>query len=33
MNHTLPFRATLIALAIASPPLWAADNAQLQQLQ
>ncbi len=33
MNRTIPFRATLIALAVASPPLWAADNAQLQQLQ
>ncbi|NTV88495.1 MAG: hypothetical protein HGA21_17380, partial [Burkholderiaceae bacterium] len=34
MSHPAPFAATLIALAIASPPLLAADNAtQLQQLQ
>ena len=33
MNRPIPFSATLIALAIASPPLLAADNTQLQQLQ
>ncbi|MBE2261196.1 MAG: hypothetical protein IAE92_00560 [Burkholderiaceae bacterium] len=34
MPHPAPFAATLIALAITSPPLLAADNAtQLQQLQ
>jgi TolA-binding protein len=33
MNRPIPFSTTLIALAIASPPLLAADNTQLQQLQ
>lgn len=33
MNRTIPFSATLLALAMASPSLWAADAAQLQQLQ
>ena len=33
MSHPAPFAATLIALAIASPPLLAADTAQLQQMQ
>ena len=33
MNRTIPFSATLLALAMASPTLWAADAAQLQQLQ
>ena len=33
MHRNLPFPATLLALAMASPTLWAADNAQLQQLQ
>jgi hypothetical protein len=33
MKRPIPFSATLIALAIASPPLLAADTAQLQQLQ
>jgi len=33
MSRSAPFAATLVALAIASPPLYAAENADLQQLQ
>jgi len=33
MSHPAPIAATLIALAIASPPLFAADNPELRQMQ